>query len=253
MLFNQLNLQDYVCEIAERFQQLNMSNKEAIHQQTEQNYGYNTTKSTSKTLNGVQQQKESEEYEEEYEDGEKTSYTSSTTTPHSRCSRGVSTEEEQDVQNNKTKLVISSSPPPPPPCNCNSSIAEKLNQRERGKLNSNYPKRLGDGESAAPSSRYSVLLQLIACGSSGADFKAKEEARLSNVGTKRRESVDEKQKPYSEDINCVSENPRMLLGNLQSEEKEYFSGSIVESIKANRVAFEAEPVLKKSNSYNEER
>lgn len=204
-------------------------------------------------LSGGQQQKESEEYEEEYEDGEKTSYTSSTTTPHSRCSRGVSTEEEQDVQNNKTKVVVS-----PPPCNCNSSIAEKLNQRERVKLNSNYPKRLGDGsESAAPSSRYSVLLQLIACGSSGAEFKAKEEARLSNVGTKRRESVDEKkQKMYSEEdtiINCVSENPRMLLGNLQSEDKEYFSGSIVESIKANRVAFEAEPVLKKSNSYNEER
>ncbi|MCI34924.1 protein UPSTREAM OF FLC-like, partial [Trifolium medium] len=71
--------------------------------------------------------------------------------------------------------------------------------------------------------------------------------------SKRRESVDEEEKVYSsgEDL-CVSENPR-LLGNLQSEEKEYFSGSIVESMKANRVAFQTEPVLKKSNSYNEER
>ncbi|KAK4256702.1 hypothetical protein QN277_006392 [Acacia crassicarpa] len=45
-------------------------------------------------------------------------------------------------------------------------------------------------------------------------------------------------------IRDVPENPR--FGNSQSEEKEYFSGGRVESVKAY-------PLLNKSNSYNEER
>ncbi|XP_045824017.1 protein SOSEKI 2 [Trifolium pratense] len=254
---------------SERFQQLNLSDKQGIQQHPEQNFtSYRTSKSKVTTLSGNCQQKlESEDQYEEYEeellgDGEKTSYTSSTTTPHSRCSRGVSTEELDEV-------VITNShntPQPHPVANSTTTLAEKLKQREERKVNNvisaNFPKRLGNESlTSAPAtqSRYSVLLQLIACGSSGAEMKAKQqgEARLSNVGTtsKRRESVDEEEKVYSsgdgEDL-CVSENPR-LLGNLQSEEKEYFSGSIVESMKANRVAFQTEPVLKKSNSYNEER
>lgn len=329
MLFKFTKLNIYVY-IAERFQQLNVGNKQAIHQQPEQNYSYNNAnKSKALFSGGGGQQKEAEpedqyeEYEEqekEYEDGEKTSYTSSTTTPHSRCSRGVSTEEldeEEHVDaaqnNNKTKAVttttnrisaqshshVTHAPPPRDPSNnSTTTLAEKLNQRERRVVH--HSKRFGDGStesgagsntgvgvtSAAPASRYSVLLQLIACGSgmsssSGAEIKAKsQEARLSNVGTnnkKQRESVDDvvdddddahdhhlqkqkqKKKPLGDNTDdemmhyCVSENPR-LLGNLQSEEKEYFSGSLVESMKANRVAFEAHPVLlKRSNSYNEER
>jgi len=210
--------------IAERFQQHNLSDKQQpIQQHPEQNFTSYRNSKSKVTLNGNCQQKlesnedEYEEYEEELlGDGEKTSYTSSTTTPHSRCSRGVSTEELDEV-------VIT---------NSTTTLAEKMKQREERRVkDSNYPTT----SAPAPSSRYSVLLQLIACGSSGAEMKAKEqEGRLSNVGTtsKRRESV---------------------TGNLQSEEKEYFSGSIVESMKANRVAFQAEPVLKKSNSYNEER
>lgn len=50
-------------------------------------------------------------------------------------------------------------------------------------------------------------------------------------------------------IRYMSENPR--FGNLQSEEKEYFSGSIVESMSEDRVV--SQPVLKRSNSFNEER
>ena len=49
-------------------------------------------------------------------------------------------------------------------------------------------------------------------------------------------------------ISYMSENPR--FGNSQAEEKEYFSGSIVESM-TNDCA--SEPVLKKSSSYNQER
>lgn len=51
----------------------------------------------------------------------------------------------------------------------------------------------------------------------------------------------------AEMISCMSENPR--FGNLQAEEKEYFSGSIVEE----RVQVDQPTGLKRSNSYNEER
>lgn len=47
-------------------------------------------------------------------------------------------------------------------------------------------------------------------------------------------------------IGSMSENPR--FGNLQSEEKEYFSGSIVEA-----KSIEKFDGLKKSSSHNEER
>lgn len=50
-------------------------------------------------------------------------------------------------------------------------------------------------------------------------------------------------------IGSMSENPR--FGNLQADEKEYFSGSIVEAITAARI--EVAPGLKKSSSHNEER
>lgn len=53
-------------------------------------------------------------------------------------------------------------------------------------------------------------------------------------------------------IKFMSENPR--FGNVQSEEKEYFSGSIVEGISEERVKVENGPCgLQKSSSYNEER
>ncbi|KAL0344371.1 UNVERIFIED_CONTAM: protein UPSTREAM OF FLC [Sesamum angustifolium] len=50
-------------------------------------------------------------------------------------------------------------------------------------------------------------------------------------------------------IGCMSENPR--FGNLQAEEKEYFSGSIVEGLATERS--QVEPGLKRSSSHNEER
>ncbi|XP_022136668.1 protein UPSTREAM OF FLC [Momordica charantia] len=113
---------------------------------------------------------------------------------------------------------------------------------------------------SAPS-RSSVLLQFIACGSSsvskgktgpGPIEPAKEIGRRTEslrkgvackIAGKLHVGGDE------EMINYMSENPR--FGNLQSEEKEYFSGSIVESIREDRHV--AEPALKKSNSYNEEK
>lgn len=84
--------------------------------------------------------------------------------------------------------------------------------------------------------------------------KAKNAACVSNAEKKRESGGGverEVVKVTSEDemIKCMSENPR--FGNLQSEEKEYFSGSLVESRKEKRV--DSEAVLKKSSSYNQER
>ncbi|RDX62863.1 Protein UPSTREAM OF FLC, partial [Mucuna pruriens] len=188
---------------SERF---NVSNKQGgIHQQAEGNYNYNY-ESRNKACKREKEREEYEEYEEEqekeYEEGEKTSNTSSTTTPHSRCSRGVSTEELLDDEDSK-----------------------------------NRTKEVGGGKGAVAvasgaSSRYSVLLQLIACGSAGGDLKGKQGARLSDVGTKERE----KKGLFWEE------------GEVVVSEKEYFSGSLVESIKP-----KGEPLLNKSNSYNEQR
>lgn len=277
--------------VTERFQQLQVSNKQAIHQQQPEahNYNYNSKRKAFSGCSPHTQNREGEEFEEyeeqeeEYEDGEKTSYTSSTTTPHSRCSRGVSTDEllvlheDHDTEpkaqphkkepnnnnniNTTTTKVIITTHDDEPNHSSTTTLADKLNQEGHANVRNNYSKRFeeetesgsGSGSGSAPS-RNSVLLQLIACGSSGVEFKAKNEPRrVSNVGTNKSECVKRTEKVLCEAdmINYVSENPR--FGYLVSEEKEYFSGSLVESMKANRVGSEVEPVLKRSNSYNEER
>ena len=97
-------------------------------------------------------------------------------------------------------------------------------------------------------------MQLITCGSSAVS-KAKAAPCMNNVMKRsyslEREVMRKRAVKVSEEemINYMSENPR--FGNLQSEEKEYFSGSLLESMKEKLVA--SEPRLKKSNSYNDER
>ena len=239
-------------------------------------------------------EEEEEEEEEEYEDGEKISYTSSTT-PHSRCSRGVSTDELEDhetqtqpqPQKNPTEqystLNDSSS--------AASTVSDKANQGKRFQDGTdpvaNQSKRFQDGTDPVPNqskrfdrgepvaktnskrfedgdpvgnesaqTRNSVLLQLIACGSSAVG-KAKngsgavKKCDSLHKGVLCKSAVKVTEEDYL--IRYMSENPR--FGNLQSEEKEYFSGSIVESMSSHedRPVGTDQPVLKKSNSYNEER
>ncbi|KAG5058330.1 hypothetical protein JHK86_013326 [Glycine max] len=203
---------------SERF---NVSNKQqGIHQQAEAeaeaeaNYNYDSRSKALGVCNKQQQQKEREELEEyeeqekEYEEGEKTSYTSSTTTPHSRCSRGVSTEElvyDEEENKNATKV--------------------NAEGRNKNKKNKGEKVKRRDGEGSV-SSRYSALLQLIACGGGSTGEAAGEYLkgpRLSDVGTKENNKA-----LFWEEM----ENP-ILLGNLQTEEKEYFSGSFLDSIKPN--------------------
>lgn len=208
---------------------------------------------------------ESQESQEEYEDEEKTSYTSSTT-PHSRCSRGVSTDELEEQVPRKNPTTESTQHHSPP-----ESTPSILSEKPRQSTN-NSSKRFEDGDPVAIESapgRNSVLLQLISCGNlTVAKAKnnvpsLKQPAAAVTVNgpnanvVKRSVSDLHRGVLYKtavkvaeeEMISYMSENPR--FGNLQSEEKEYFSGSIIESMSENRVV--DEPALKRSNSYNEER
>ncbi|KAK2655829.1 hypothetical protein Ddye_008881 [Dipteronia dyeriana] len=273
---------------SEKFRQLQVSNSnrvQVIHQES----NYNLHSKSSKPLmnpsqhgdNSPEEYQEHEEEEEEEdddaddgeesyedEDHKSTSYTSSTT-PHSRCSRGVSTNELDDQEpethhqlsttkphkNPKTTESISTthhhpdnstdhSLPPP------SSILS----HEKPNSSNNTSRRFEDGDPDSVS-RNSVLLQLISCGSLAVS-KAKTTPgsfKQSGVGGLRKGVVCRSavaKVTEEEEIKFMSENPR--FGNLQSEEKEYFSGSIAESMSTDRVE-SAQPILKKSNSYNEER
>ncbi|KAL6222960.1 hypothetical protein ACLB2K_006350 [Fragaria x ananassa] len=257
---------------SERLNQIQISSPQQIHQDS--NFGSKrrspilapTSNSNPKFHKDHDQYDEQEEEEVDYED-EKTSYTSSTTT-NSRCSRGISTDELEEQQPLPTRK-----PPPqsthPESSPLPSASASVLNQSNHS---NNASMRFEDGDPNVTKQSYSVsklgqgknsvLLQLIACGSS-AVAKAKSTPCMSQRIVKRERSSQSFRKEVvyrsavkvaieDEDIiNYMSENPR--FGNLQSEEKEYFSGSIVESMKEDQRVQSAEPVLKKSNSYNEER
>lgn len=261
---------------AERLQQLHVSNNRQLIQEP------NLHAKRKQLLEPIQQprqleethgtkyyqeydEEESQESQEEYEDEEKTSYTSSTT-PHSRCSRGVSTDELEEQVPRKNPTTESTQHHSPP-----ESTPSILSEKPRQSTN-NSSKRFEDGDPVAIESapgRNSVLLQLISCGNlTVAKAKnnvpsLKQPAAAVTVNgpnanvVKRSVSDLHRGVLYKtavkvaeeEMISYMSENPR--FGNLQSEEKEYFSGSIIESMSENRVV--DEPALKRSNSYNEER
>ncbi|CAH2073297.1 unnamed protein product [Thlaspi arvense] len=193
---------------------------------------------------------EEEEEDGEYElDEEKTSYTSSTT-PQSRCSRGISTEAieftEKKPNLGKTEqgLPVRSDP---------SELTRSYPVEPRRLVVS---ERVEDGDLVDPGSvRGSIWLQMISCGHIAKHYapslvssRQKEENLRKGVLCKNivKKTVVEDER---EMIRFMSENPR--FGNPQAEEKEYFSGSIVESMSQARVT--AEPALKRSNSFNEER
>lgn len=165
--------------------------------------------------------RDEDEDEEEYE--EKTCYTSSTT-PRSRRSRGVSAEEPKT--NNATAQVSLDA------TSFSSTTSSTLSEK------SSISKRFeeGDGVGNEPLlSRNSMLLSLIACGGS-ASFRKSGSQLQKRVVCKADDG----------DQVMIGSNPR--FGKLQSE---YFSGSIVEAAAAmERIDIEG---LKKSSSHNQER
>ncbi|XP_076893531.1 protein SOSEKI 2-like [Bidens hawaiensis] len=157
----------------------------------------------------------------------------------SRCSKGI-------------RIL---SPPSPPPSQSTTS----------GDSNSTS-KRFEDGDPYPTLSRNSVLLHLMACGGS-IGFKGNKSDNNNNINqapnVAARKSCSSSGSLHKgvlckkvaaavaveDEICCMSENPR--FGKTQAEEREYFSGSIVEAMNEERV--QVEPMLNKSSSYTEER
>ncbi|KAL8151884.1 hypothetical protein V2J09_021692 [Rumex salicifolius] len=220
------------------------------------------------------------------EEVEKRSFTSSNV-PSCRCSRRtVSTEELQFVNGSTRKSsselqnhsILADDHPSP------QSTASTLSS-EKGEMANNKgrepSRRFVVVEEEQEDStvemmnqgKSSVLLQLIACGGSVAakgksipclkQQMSRAEGRVvvngggggglhRGVVCKEAVAAAGKVVVMGEEevmIKYMSENPR--FGNLQSEEKEYFSGSILEAMDDQRRA-QVEPVLKKSSSYKEE-
>ena len=259
--------------VAERLQQLQISNRVPTFQEPILHAKQKSPTFTLTRHRGAQEAEraayeeqefdEEEEEEEEYElDEEKSSYTSSTT-PHSHCSRGVSTDELEDQATNNQEPQKTFSQP----AQQDSSLLATCSilSEKQNKSKNCTSKRFEDGDPVAtesPPSRNSVLLQLIACGNL-AVTKAKNVPTMkqpvpNNVAKKsenlHRGILYTSAVKVAEDdqlIGCMYENPR--FGNLQAEEKEYFSGSVLESMNSENRVVADQPVLKKSNSYNEER
>ncbi|KAK4485950.1 hypothetical protein RD792_008602 [Penstemon davidsonii] len=211
------------------------------------------------------QNEEKTEYaEEEEEEEEETEEYEEIRIPCSRRrSRGVSTDEykieefkQQETQKNNIPTEItadSNSFSSPPSTTSSTTLSDKAN-------NDNGPDLVG---SEPMLSRNSMLFSLIACGGSASFRKSVPPppctaARKSESGGNLRKGVVCKAAAkvvVEEDedmIGCMSENPR--FGNLQAEEKEYFSGSIVDSMSTEeKLRLNIQSGLKKSNSYNEER
>ncbi|EPS69663.1 hypothetical protein M569_05104 [Genlisea aurea] len=187
------------------------------------------------------------EVEEEEEDD---------TALYARCSRGVSTDEmeeefkNQNIASMPTEMIVDPNSFSISPPSTTSSD------------NSNGVKTYEDGDPLGTEpmlSRNSMLLNLIACGGQGSFRKTVNNSTPQIAGRKsgslHKEVVCKAAAAAAttedEDmINYMPENPR--FGNLQSEEKEYFSGSIVESMTTEQ-GLRTEPVLKKSSSYNQEK
>ncbi|OMP04137.1 hypothetical protein COLO4_09925 [Corchorus olitorius] len=163
--------------------------------------------------------------------------------------RGVSTDELEDQETNTQQQQQPQKTEP-----SNSILSEKQTPVSKNSTSQRFEDGdpIGTESDSAPS-RNSVLLQLISCGGNLAVTKAKNVPAVKKSENLHRGVLCKSAVKVAEDdqmISCMSENPR--FGNLQAEEKEYFSGSIIESMNSeNRVV--AEPMLKKSNSYNEER
>uniref|UniRef100_A0A3Q7G5N3 SOSEKI DIX-like domain-containing protein n=1 Tax=Solanum lycopersicum TaxID=4081 RepID=A0A3Q7G5N3_SOLLC len=187
-------------------------------------------------------------------------------TPNFSCSRGVICSDELNRKNNSTELTHTKSLSPP--STTSSSLSDKPIHSTTEVINTS--KRFEDGDPVVTESllsRNSVLFQLISCGGS-VSFRggkspphiAKQQPPCTVAGARKSSSscasfhkgvLCKVAMNEVEEIKYMSENPR--FGNLQSEEKEYFSGSIVESMTTEERTAQLDSQLKKSSSYNEER
>ncbi|XP_057461731.1 protein SOSEKI 2-like [Actinidia eriantha] len=266
----------------EKFQQLQVSNRPqqvpdpTFHLKRKSLATINDTRSQMKGTRTHYENKDAEENDnqnDDEDDEDKTSYTGSMTPQHSHCSRGVSTDDTELTHNNnlhastESTLDNDSSPPSTPSSDkandsntaASSDFLLPLAKEILIHFEIIFFNRFEDGDPIAAESTArqgnSVLLQLISCGGS-ASFRAKT-VQPPCTAARRNGASLHKGVLYKtaaaaaevEMIGCMSENPR--FGNLQGEEREYFSGSIVEAMGEERER--VGPSLKRSSSFNEER
>ncbi|CAL1376721.1 unnamed protein product [Linum trigynum] len=244
------------------------------------------TRPCSRELEPEPEEEEEEKSPEELDEEEKASYsTTSSTTPRSRCSRGVYTDEPEEEQQQAAKqgnqLVPTHTQKTP------LILVKRFPGGEEGDGGSDSdPGSIKESSSSAtrPAVRNSVLLQLISCGSftappppklktnAAATIKklplpppvikrevvgSSDDCGAGNVSSRRMGSTGngagEEGEGEEEEammmIKYMSENPR--FGNPQSQDKEFFSGSIVESV--DHPAPPGIDTIKRSNSYGEQR
>ncbi|XP_077244701.1 UPSTREAM OF FLC protein (DUF966) isoform X2 [Tasmannia lanceolata] len=188
------------------------------------------------------------------------------------CTRGVSTDDgllDLDCYENhqnrimplKENTELSRDEISPPPSSSSTSSGgktetlESLIRADASKMNSF--RILEEEEVCAPSNTKlkasNVLMQLISCGS----ITVKDHHSFGFIPTyKPRFSQVKFPSPMFSssmvlgELDCLSENPRMM--GLRLEDKEYFSGSLIETKKNNEEG-EGFGVLKRSSSYNADR
>ncbi|KAK9126577.1 hypothetical protein Scep_015423 [Stephania cephalantha] len=188
------------------------------------------------------------------------------------CTRGVSTDDgshdaefnENDQNQNrqeKENLELCRGEISPPPSSSTSSSGgktetlESLMKAEVSKMN-NY-RILEEGEIRIPSTHtrvkaMDVLMQLISCGS----ISVKDHS-FGLIPTYRPRFPRSKfSSPFLSssimlgELDCFSENPRVM--SLRLEDKEYFSGSLIE-VKMHKQEGDGCVTLKRSSSYNADR
>lgn len=156
-----------------------------------------------------------------------------------QCSRGVSTDEAHAAKKEPA------GPPKP---------RGRAHQQTEIAVDDGSPPSSSSSDPAAEPAglgRNSVFLNLIACGS-GAGVKGRKSGGNLHKGVVLGRAARASRVEDVEEVRFMSENPR--FGNLQGEDKEYFSGSIVlEATRSAAADHHDQPGLKKSSSYNEER
>lgn len=167
-----------------------------------------------------------------------------------RCSRGVSTEETERIGTRIEMPLDDTSPSP------STTSSDKPG-------GGNTSQRVEDTDRPSSFTRGSALLQLIACGSaalkagkiagfgSGASKPASSTAGSGGELNRHKQGAASRRVSRAtvaeeEELRRIPENPR--LRHHLAEDKEYFSGSIVEGSK-----YYLQPSLQKSSSCNEQR
>ncbi|GFS42223.1 similar to UPSTREAM OF FLC protein [Actinidia rufa] len=260
----------------EKFQQLQVSNRP---QQVPGPIFHLKRKPLGTKRHCEPQETDKTTYEDENEEDEdKTSYTGSMTPQYSHCSRGVCTDDIELTQNHPTtELTLDNDSSPP--STTSSDKASDSNTASKRFCKQNFlllsdstlnpyllilsvrvRRRRPSGTRVTAESRklsaastYFLRRLSVVQGEDSATATPSTAARKSGASLHKGVLCKTAATAVTAEevgmIGCMSENPR--FGNLQGEEREYFSGSIVEAMgeEGKRVG----PRLKRSSSFNEER